>query len=179
MCIRDRCFADDQVVIAQDEEDLSYIVRKLNEEYTKMGLEINIKNTEYLTIRDEETTDLEVDGNVKIRGTDKFKYLGFTLSKQGTTEEEIKNRLEQTRTGIRQLHSVIWDKNVRKSTKKMIYQTIVHSIMTYAAEVWVINKKNETKILATEMEYWRRCCGITRADRITNEIKRRMKRKEV
>ena len=108
MCIRDSlytlCFADDQVVIAQDEEDLSYMVRKLNEEYTKMGLEINIKKTEYLAIRDEETTDLEVDENVKIRGTDKFKYLGFTLSKQGTTEEEIKSRLGQTRTGIRQLH---------------------------------------------------------------------------
>ena len=41
-----------QVVIAKDEEDLSYMVRKPNEEYTKMGLEINIKNTEYLAIRD-------------------------------------------------------------------------------------------------------------------------------
>ena len=70
MCIRDR-----------DEEDLSYMVRKLNEE----GLEINIKKTEYFAIRDEETTDLEVDENVKIRGTDKFKYLGSTLSKQGKT----------------------------------------------------------------------------------------------
>ena len=57
----------------------------------------------------------------------------------------------------------------------MIHQTIVQSIMMYAAEVWVINKKNERKSLATEMEYWRRCCGITRADRITNEeIRRRM-----
>ena len=91
MCIRDSlytlCFTDDQVVIAQDEEDLSYMIRKLNEGYTKMGLEMNIKKTEYLAIRDEETTDLEVDENVKIRGTDTFKYLGFTLSKQGTTEE--------------------------------------------------------------------------------------------
>ena len=61
--------------------DLSYMVRKLYEEYTKMGLEINIKKTEYLAIRDEETTDLEVDENGKIRRTHKFKYLGSTLSK--------------------------------------------------------------------------------------------------
>ena len=45
-----------------------------------------------MAIRDEETTYLEVDENVKIRGTDKFKYLGFILSKQCTTEEEIKSR---------------------------------------------------------------------------------------
>ena len=83
-----------------------------------MGLEINIKKTEYLAIRDEEATDLEVDENVKIRGKYKFKYLGFTPSKQGTTEEEIKSRLLQNRTGIRQLHSVIWDKNIRKAPKK-------------------------------------------------------------
>ena len=44
------CFPDYQVVIAQDEEDLSYMVRKLNEEYTKIGLEINIKKTEYLSL---------------------------------------------------------------------------------------------------------------------------------
>ena len=53
-------------------------VYKRQEEYTKMGWEINIKKAEYLAIRDEETTDLEVDGNIKIRGTDKLKYLGFT-----------------------------------------------------------------------------------------------------
>ena len=35
-------FADDQVVIAQSKEDLEYIGRKLQEEYSKWGFNMNI-----------------------------------------------------------------------------------------------------------------------------------------
>lgn len=171
------CFADDQVVMAQDEEDLSYMLRKLNEEYEKVGLEINLKKTMYMTT-EEDTADLQIEDHLEIKGTNNFKYLGFTLSKNATTEEDINVRLGQTRSCIQQLHSVIWDRNIRKKTKTLIYETIIQSIMTYAAEVWVINKNNQRKILATEMMYWRRCCGLTRRDRVTNEeIRRRMGRK--
>lgn len=37
------CFADDQILVAQDQEDLNYITRKLIEEYKKWDLEVNIK----------------------------------------------------------------------------------------------------------------------------------------
>lgn len=46
--------------------------------------------------------------------------------------------------------------------------------MTYAAEDWVIYKRNQGKILTVEMKYWRRCCGLTRRDEVTNEWIRRM-----
>uniref|UniRef100_T1I4L4 Reverse transcriptase domain-containing protein n=1 Tax=Rhodnius prolixus TaxID=13249 RepID=T1I4L4_RHOPR len=44
-------FADDQVLIAQDEEDINYtsMLRKLKEEYAKWSLEINFIKTEYMT----------------------------------------------------------------------------------------------------------------------------------
>lgn len=51
----------------------------------------------------------------------------------------------------------------------MIHDTIAQSIMIYAAEVWVINKRDGGKILATEMKYWKRCCDdLTKMDKITN-----------
>lgn len=45
--IRDTCiytlsFADDQVVTVQDEKDLAYTLRKLEQEYSKNELEINL-----------------------------------------------------------------------------------------------------------------------------------------
>ncbi|KAF2884685.1 hypothetical protein ILUMI_21482 [Ignelater luminosus] len=42
-------FADDQVVVAEDEDDVRYKVRKLNEKYRAWGLTINMEKTEYLT----------------------------------------------------------------------------------------------------------------------------------
>lgn len=45
-------FADDQVITANDEDDASFMIRKLTEEYKKLGLKLNSNNTEYLRVRD-------------------------------------------------------------------------------------------------------------------------------
>jgi len=43
-------FVDDQVVIAQDKEDLEYVTRKLLKEYEEWGLLVNRSKTKYLCI---------------------------------------------------------------------------------------------------------------------------------
>jgi hypothetical protein len=40
-------FADDQVIVAADAEDVSYMTRKLKQKFTKWGLEINMSKTKY------------------------------------------------------------------------------------------------------------------------------------
>jgi malonyl CoA-acyl carrier protein transacylase len=41
-------FADDQVVLAGDKEDLEYMTRKLKESYEKWVLDMNLNKTKYL-----------------------------------------------------------------------------------------------------------------------------------
>jgi len=43
-------FADDQVVLAGDKEDLEYMTRKLKETSEKWGLDMNLIKTKYLCI---------------------------------------------------------------------------------------------------------------------------------
>jgi len=43
-------FADDQVVLPSDKEDLEYMTRKLKETYEKWGLDMNLNKTKYLCI---------------------------------------------------------------------------------------------------------------------------------
>lgn len=43
-------FADDQLLIAEDYEDIEYMTRKLVEEYEKWGLSINLKKINYTAI---------------------------------------------------------------------------------------------------------------------------------
>ena len=45
-------FADDQLLIAQDYEELEYMTRKLIEEYEVWGLKLNVKKTKYMAIGD-------------------------------------------------------------------------------------------------------------------------------
>lgn len=59
--------------------------------------------------------------------------------------------------------------HISRSTKIRIFKITIHSIKTYGAEAWVINKQNIDKIKAVE----------TKLDRITNQdIRRRMQVKK-
>lgn len=42
--------------------------------------------------------------------------------------------------------------------------------MTYATEVWDINKRQRNKLGPTEMGYLRRISGVSRMDRVEHEV---------
>lgn len=162
------CFADDQVIIAQDSEDLSYMMRKLLEEFTEWGLEVNMEKTEYMSIGGDQHS-LRVEENQEIKLCEDYKYLGVKITQDGKLDAAIKERNIQGRKGISLLNSVLWDKNISKENKKRIYNTIIKSITTYGCEVWPIKDRTEKMLRTTEMDFWRRSAGISRRDRITNE----------
>jgi hypothetical protein len=76
-------FADDQVIVAADAEDVSYMTRKLKEEFTKWGLEINMSKTKYLAIG-ATAQDIKIGGDT-IEACMKFKYLGVTFTHTGSS----------------------------------------------------------------------------------------------
>lgn len=161
-------FADDQVILAQDYEDLQYMTRKLIEEYSKWGLEINITKTKYMNIGGIQQ-NLELEGNLQIEIVDEYKYLGFKIKNDGRFDAEINQRNTYGRQTISRINSILWDKTITNRKKSYIYNTIVKSIVTYGSEVWQINEKNKRKLLATEMDFWRRSARISRLEHIRNE----------
>lgn len=72
------------------------------------------------------------------------------------------------------MYYILWDKNLKISTKNRIYKTIVKSLTTYGAEVWDANKQNRNKLLLTKMNYLRRSYRKTGADRVGNEVIRKL-----
>lgn len=80
-------FADDQVVVAQDIDDIEYMTRKLIEEYDKYGLEVNIDNTEYMCIGGQQQDLRLTTGQTIIKHCRGYKYLGMKISQDGTLDE--------------------------------------------------------------------------------------------
>ena len=166
-------FADDQAILAEDRMDIDYMLRKLHEEYSRYGLEINVSKTEYVVFGGT-GLDLKI-GTAQVKNTKTFKYLGVRLTASGGSSDEICSRMGQAKSAIRQLNSLLWSTKITKHTKIRIYKAIVESIGTYGAELWEISKRNKTRIKAMEMEFWRRSCQLTRMDKVRNtEIRARM-----
>lgn len=160
-------YADDQIVVAEDADDLGYMVRKLQEYYQIAGLKINMTKSEYMSVANDNIEDLQLEqGNM--RGVHTYKYLGVTFNKKGDSRDEIQERVNKGRKAIRQLNSLLWSKTIRKSTKKRLYSTFVESVTLYGAEVWDLNKTYKNKLLATEMDFWRRSLGVSRLQRKRN-----------
>ena len=162
------CFADDQVIIAQDYDDINYMTRKLIEEYQKWGLEINTNKTEYMCIGGEQQ-DLILEEGKKIKCCTKYKYLGMQITNDGLLDTAIKERNQLGRNAITVLNGILWDRSINNKNKTLIYNTIIKSITTYSCEVWPIKETTKRMLEATEMDFWRRSAGKSRLERITNE----------
>ena len=67
------------------------------------------------------------------------------------------------------LNSIWWHKNITKNRKLYIYQTTIHCILVYGAQVWQIPTREINKILSTEMDVLRKSARKSRMDRIKNE----------
>ena len=74
--------ADNQMVMAQSKKDLVYTCRKLEEEYSKWGLTVNIAKTKHMSLGTD-TNHLELDNGVIVTGCNEFRYLGSIFTKDG------------------------------------------------------------------------------------------------
>ncbi|XP_072392269.1 uncharacterized protein [Diabrotica undecimpunctata] len=99
--------ADNQVIMANDEEDMDYMIRKLTEEYENWGLTTNINKTEYLRIKDEER-----DPQISIRYIKDCKeffafYLTTVIAKKGTSKRDIQQKIQLGRNVVQTLNSLL------------------------------------------------------------------------
>lgn len=160
-------FADDQVLIAQDKDDLQYMTRKIKEEYEKAGLSMNMEKTKYLCIGGE-SDDLELERGEKISKCNGYQYLGVKIQDDGKDEKEIRQRIGQGRRGIKRLNGIWWSKEITKKRKYNIYNTVIKSIVLYGAEAWRWTEADKRRLEALEMDALRRSCRISRLDRVPN-----------
>lgn len=172
-------FADDQVIIAEDLEDITYMIKNLDEQYEKWGLDINYDKTKYMIVGENKRGDSIQTKKGVIENVNNFKYLGTTLTLDGKSDTDIKVRVGQGRQAINTLNSLWWSKEISRNNKKKLYKSIVEPITTYGCEVWEISKRNENRLKALQMDFARRSCRISRIEHKTNkEIKEKMKIEE-
>jgi len=104
-----------------------------------------------------------------ITGCTEFRYPGSIFTKDGTDTKSIRHRVTQARKIIGALNGVWWLKDITKNRKKVIYSSMVKSVLIYGAETWSLCEDDRRRINATEMDAFRRSAGISKLGRKMNE----------
>lgn len=60
-----------------------------------------------------------------------------------------------------------------RQKKKRIYNTILKPAIVYSSEVWHMHKTKKNKLLAVEMDFWRRAARRSKWEQVKNEDVRR------
>ena len=164
-------YADDTVLIAEDESNLQAITDRVNECGRAFNMKMNAKKTFTMVITSSQqkpSINIKIDGNA-IKQVSKFVYLGHMLTDDGKCEHEIKRRIELARAAFRKLNNVLTCRRLNMEIRKRILRCYVFSTLLYGAETWTITKPMEDRIKAFELWTYRRMLKISWTAKVSNE----------
>ena len=100
-----------------------------------------------------------------IRVCEEFKFLGVKIDKEDRQENDIKNRIYKDRAVRAILNNVLWNRQITRKNKLLIYNSIVKSTVTYGAETWKFTNIFKSKDMSMEMDFLRRSVRYLRLER--------------
>ena len=104
-------YADDTTLMAESEEELKSLLKKVKEESEKVGLKLNIQKTKIMA--SSVITSWQMDGETVAD----LIFLGSKVTADDDCPHEIKRRLLLGRKVMTNLHSMLKSRDITLSTK--------------------------------------------------------------
>ena len=123
--------------MAESEEELKSLLRKVKVESEKVGLKLNIQKTKIMASGP--TTSWQIDGETMETVTD-FLFLGFKITADGDCSHKIKRRLPLGRKAMTNLDSILKNRDITLPTKVHLVKAMVFPVVMYECESWTIKK---------------------------------------
>lgn len=135
-------------------------------------MKISRTKTEYLFLpfsdAEARSPDIYLDGQL-LRKSSHFKYLGSTISNNGTCHEDVIARTQTSWMKWHQLTGVLCDRRMPLKLKGKIHKSVIRPAMLFASECWTMFESFNKKLEATEMKMLRLAKGVTKLDKIRSE----------
>ena len=120
--------------MAESEEKLNSLLRKVKEESEKIGLKLNIQKTKIMASGP--ITSWQIEGETM---TD-FVLGGSRITADGDCSHEIKRCLLLGRKVMTNLDSILKSKDITLPTKVCLVKAMVFPVIMYGCESWTVKK---------------------------------------
>ena len=141
-------YANDTTLMAESEEELKSLLRKVKEENEKVGLKLNIQKMKIMA--SSPITSWQIDGE-RVETVINFIFLGSKITADGDCSLESKRRLLLGRKTMSNLDIILKSRDISLSTKFHLVKAMVFPIVMYRCESWTIKKTEQRKIDAFEL----------------------------
>ena len=130
-------YADDTTLMAESEEELNSLLKKVKEESEKVGLKLNIQKLKIMA--SDPITSWEIDGET-VETVSDFILGGSKITADGDCSHEIKRRLLLGRKVMTNLDSILKSRDITLPTKVHQVKAMVFLVVMYGCESWTIKK---------------------------------------
>ena len=130
-------YADDTTLMAESEEELKSLLKKVKEEGEKVGLKFNIQKTKIMASGP--ITSWEIDGETVETASD-FIFLCSKITADGDCSHEIKRHFLLGRKVMTNLDSIFKSRDITLLTKVRLVQAMVFPVVMYGCESWTVKK---------------------------------------
>jgi len=171
-------FADDIVLVDESRQGVNATLELWRETLETGGLRISRSKTEYLhcrfggqSVEDGDSSEVTIEG-VKVQQKETFRYLGSYMQSNGDIDDDISHRIQAGWVKWRSASGVLCDKKIPFALKGKFYKSTVRPALLYGVECWPVKVSQVRRMLVAEMRMLRWMCGVSRKDRIRNEVVR-------
>ena len=130
-------YADDTTLMAESEEELKSLLRKVKEESEKVGLKLNMQKTKIMASGP--ITSWQIDGET-VETVSDFIFLGSKITADGDFNHKIKRRLLLGRKVMTNLNSIFKSRDITLPTKVHLVKAMVFPLVMYEYESWTVKK---------------------------------------
>ena len=135
--IKNPRYEDDTTLMAESEEELKSLLMKVKEKSEKVGLKLNIQETE--TLAPGPITSWEIDGET-VETVSNFIFLCSKITADGHCSHEIKRCLLLGRKVMTNLNSMFKSRDITLLTKVHLVKAMVFPVVMYGCESWTMKK---------------------------------------
>ena len=125
-------YADDTTLMAESEEELKSLLKKVKEESEKVGLKLNIQKTKIMASCPI-TSFGQIDGETMETVTDLI-FLGSQITADGDCSHEIKRQLLLGRSTMTTIDSILKSRDITLPTKVHLVKAMAFFVVMYGCE---------------------------------------------
>ena len=141
-------YEDDNTLMAESEEELKNLLRKVKEESEKVDLKSNFQKTN--TMASGPTSSWQIDGET-VEAVMEFISRGSKITADGACIPEIKRHLLLGRKGMTNLDSILKSRNITLPTKIHLVKPMVFPGVMHGCQNWTTKKTGRQRNEAFEL----------------------------